>query len=47
MSGHLYNLKDIKDHYISFYDTLHNFFPLNGNNFQRKPKLIATTCILR
>ena len=40
MSGYYYfpnNLKDIKDH-----DKLQKLFPINGNSFQRKPKLIAT-----
>ena len=32
------NLKDIK---------LQNLFPINGNSFQRKPKLIATPYILQ
>ena len=47
MNGYLYfpnNLKD-KRHkrpYIGLYDRLQNLFPINGNSFQRKPKLIAT-----
>ena len=32
------NFKDIKDKY----DKLQNLFPINGNSFSRKPKLIAT-----
>ena len=48
MSGYLYfqnNLKDIKDH-IGWYD-VENPFPINGNSFQRKTKLIATPYILQ
>ena len=32
--------------YIGWYDKLQNLFPINGNSFQRKPKLIATPYIL-
>ena len=51
MSGYLYfpnNLKDIEDHipYTGLYK-LQNLFPINGNSFQRKPKLIATPYILQ
>ena len=50
MSDYLYfpnNLKDIKKPYIDLYDKLQNLFPINGNSFQRKPKLIATPYVLQ
>ena len=50
VSGYLYfpnNLKDIRDHMWALYDNLQNLFPINGNNFKRKPKLIATPYILQ
>ena len=50
VSGYLYlpnNLKDIKRPYIGLYDKFQNLFPINGNSFQRKPKLIATPHILQ
>ena len=53
MSSYLYfpnELKDIRDHiyaYIGIYDKLQNLFPINGKSFQRKPKVIATPCILQ
>ena len=49
MSDYLYfpnNLRD-KRPYIGLYDKLQNLFPVNGNNFQRKPGLIATPYILQ
>ena len=49
MSGYLYfpnKLKHIKDHiYLTYIPQ--NLFPINGNNFQRKTKLIATPYILQ
>ena len=32
---------------MGFYDKFQNFFPINGSNFQREPKLIAIPCILQ
>ena len=49
MSGYLYfhnNLRH-KGPYIGLYDNLQNLFPINGNSFKRKPKLIATPYILQ
>ena len=45
MNGYLYfpnNLKNIKKHI-----KLQNLFPITGNNFQRKPKLIVAFLILQ
>ena len=50
MGGDLYipnNLKEYKRPYIGWYDKLQNLFPINGNGFQRKTKLIATFYILQ
>ena len=50
MSGYLYfsnNLKDRKKPYIGWYDKLENLFPINGNSFQGKTKLIAIPYILQ
>ena len=53
MSDYLHfpnNLKDIKDHitiYIGLYGKLQELFPIKGNSFQGKSKLIATPCILQ
>ena len=33
--------------YLYFPKKLQNLFPINGNSFQRKPKLIATPYILQ
>ena len=44
MSDHLYFPNNLKDH---IYDNLQNLSPINGNIFQRKPKLIATPYILQ
>ena len=49
MSGYLYfhnNLRH-KGPYIGLYDNLQNLFPVHGNSFQRKSKLIATPYILQ
>ena len=49
MSGYLYspnNLKDIKRPYIDW-GKLQNLFPINGNSFQGKNKLLATPYILQ
>ena len=40
------NLKDIKSPYIGLYDKFQNLYPINGDNFQRKPELIAIPYIL-
>ena len=48
MSGYLYfhsKLKYIKPH-IGLDDTLQNLFPINGNSFQRKLKLMAAPYIV-
>ena len=36
-----------KEPHIGLYDKMQNFSPVNGNSFQRKPKLIATPYILQ
>ena len=49
MSVYLYspnNLKDIKRPYIGW-DKMQNLFPINGNSFQGKNKLLATPYILQ
>ena len=49
MSGYLSfpnNVKDKRPH-IGLYDNLQNLFPINGNSFQRKSKLIATPYVLQ
>ena len=49
ISGYLYfsnNLRH-KRPYIGLYDNLKNLSPINGNSFQRKPKLIPTSYILQ
>ena len=45
MTGYLYFPNNLKD--IGLDDKLQNLFPINGNSFQRKPKLIATPYILQ
>ena len=42
---HFQQLKKHRRPYIGLYDKLQNLFPINGNSFQRKPKLIATPYI--
>ena len=44
MSGYCYFPNNLKHKilYIGLYDKLQNLFPINGESFQRKPKLIAT-----
>ena len=42
----LYFPKDRRP-YIALYDKLQNLFPVNGNSFLKKPKLIATPYILK
>ena len=50
MGGYLYfpnNLKDIKDHIKADMICFQNLFPINGNSFQRKTKLIPTPYIFQ
>ena len=48
MSGYLYFLNKLKDKrpYMGLYDQMQNLFPIHGNSFQRKAKLIAIPYIL-
>ena len=49
MSGYCYFSNNLKHKilYIGLYDKLQNLFPINGESFQRKPKLIANPYILQ
>ena len=50
ISGYFYfpnNLRVIKIPYIGLYSKSQNPFPINGNSFERKPKLIPTPYILQ
>ena len=40
-------LKRYRRPYLGLYDKVQTLFPINGNSFQRKPKLIATPYILQ